>query len=285
VKPFGPGNRQEARCFPAPRRGETYVSQEKSPPRFYCLMMSCLSLLIFVATISGHCWAGDFIIAVDIGHTINSPGATSARDVPEYRFNQNIGALLHQQLLRDKRFKRAFIINETGDDISLAARAAIANQRGAHLLVSIHHDSVEPKDLSPWQCQGKILPYCDKFAGYSVYYSEKNGNPLNSLIFAVILGSEMLKSGFCPALHHAEKFTGADKALIDKTRGIYKYNNLVVLKKAKMPAVLFECGVIKNRNEELQLSDPQYQHRLVAALFKAIKLFCSQSDSMKSSRN
>ncbi len=242
----------------------------------YYLIMYCLSFLMFATMISGNCWAEDFIIAIDIGHTINSPGATSARGLPEYRFNQNIGTLLHQQLLQDKRFKRSFIINETGDDISLSARAAIANQQGAHLLVSIHHDSVEPKDLSQWLYQGQIMPYCDKFTGYSLFYSEKNGSPLNSLIFAVILGSEMLQSRFCPTLHHAEKFRGEDKDLIDKTRGIYKYNNLVVLKKAQMPAVLFECGIIKNRNEELQLGDPQYQHKLVAALFNAIKLYFSQ---------
>ena len=242
----------------------------------YYLIISCLSFLIFGTTIIGDCWAGDFVIAIDIGHTINTPGATSARGVPEYLFNQNIGTLLHKQLLQDMRFKRSFIINETGDDISLPARAAIANRQGAHLLVSIHHDSVEPKDLSQWLCQGRILPHCDKFTGYSIFYSDKNGSPLNSLIFAVILGSEMLQSRFCPTLHHAEKFTGGDKDLIDKTRGIYKYNNLVVLKKANMPAVLFECGIIKNRNEELQLCDLQYQYKLVAALFNAIKIFCSQ---------
>jgi hypothetical protein len=32
----------------------------------------------------------------------------------------------------------------------------------------------------------------------------------------------MLHNGFCPTLHHAEKFTGGDKELIDITRGIYK---------------------------------------------------------------
>ena len=238
-----------------------------------------------MTTISGDCWAEDFIIAIDIGHTINTPGATSARGVPEYLFNQNIGTLLHQQLRRDMRFKDSFIINETGEDISLSARAAIANQRGAHLLVSIHHDSVHPKDLSQWLCQGKILPHCDKFTGYSIFYSEKNRSPLNSLIFAVILGSEMLQSRFCPTLHHAEYFRGGDKDLIDKTRGIYKYNNLVVLKEANMPAVLFECGIIKNRNEELQLSDPQYQHKLVAALFNAIKIFISQPNIIESLHN
>jgi N-acetylmuramoyl-L-alanine amidase len=101
----------------------------------------------------------------------------------------------------------------------------------------------------------------------------------------VILGSEMLQSRFCPTLHHAEYFRGGDKDLIDKTRGIYKYNNLVVLKEAKMPAVLFECGIIKNRNEELILGDPEYQHKMVTALFKAIKLFCSQPNMIESSQN
>ena len=72
---------------------------------FYYLIMYCLSFLILVTTISGDCWAEDFIIAIDIGHTINTPGATSARGVPEYLFNQNIGTLLHQQLRRDMRFK------------------------------------------------------------------------------------------------------------------------------------------------------------------------------------
>jgi N-acetylmuramoyl-L-alanine amidase len=252
---------------------------------FYYLIMYCLSFIIFVTTISYDCWAEDFIIAIDIGHTINSLGAISARGVPEYLFNQNIGTLLHKQLIRDIRFKRSFIINETGEDISLSARAAIANQRGAHLLVSIHHDSVQPKDLSQWLCQGRIMDHCDKFTGYSIFYSEKNESPLNSLIFAVILGSEMLQSRFCPTLHHAEKFTGGDKDLIDKTRGIYKYNNLVVLKEANMPAVLFECGIIKNRNEELQLGNPHYQDKLVAALFNAIKMFVSQPNLIEPLRN
>jgi N-acetylmuramoyl-L-alanine amidase len=264
---------------------ETDMSQNKSAPRLYYVIICCLSWLILVTTISGDCWAEDFVIAIDIGHTINSPGAISARGVPEFLFNQNIGIRLHRQLLRDKRFKGSFIINESGEDISLPARAAVANQRGAHLLVSIHHDSVHTKDLSQWLCQGSLMPYCDKFTGYSLFYSEKNRRPLSSLIFAVILGSEMLQSGFCPTLHHAEYFRGGDKDLIDKTRGIYKYNNLVVLKEAHMPAVLFECGIIKNRNEELILGDPEYQHKLVTALCQAIKLFCSQPNIIESVQN
>jgi len=240
----------------------------------FFLILSCL----FLGTaISADCRAGDFKVAVDIGHTPNNPGAISARGVPEYLFNRHIAALLYQKLLRDPRFKGSFLINESGDDVSLPARAAIANRQGAALFVSIHHDSVEPKDLSYWRYQGKSLARCDKFAGYSIFYSEDNGKPLQSLIFAVILGSEMLRQGFCPTLHHAEKFTGGDKDLIDRIRGIYKYNRLVVLRTTHMPAVLFECGVIKNSCEEVQLSNAAYQHRMVEALFKAIQMYAHQA--------
>jgi N-acetylmuramoyl-L-alanine amidase len=239
---------------------------------FY-VMIYVLSFFLLGTTLGGECGAGDFRIALDIGHTRKTAGAISARGVPEYLFNKNIATLLHRKLRQDQRFKRSYIINETGDDISLSARAAIANRLGADLLVSIHHDSVEPKDLSHWFYQGKIMPHCDKFTGYSIFYSDKNGNPVHSLIFAVILGSEMLQSGFCPTLHHAEKFTGGDKDLIDKIRGIYKYNKLVVLKNTDMPAVLFECGIIKNRNEELQLSNSKYQQKLVYTLYHAIEKY------------
>ncbi len=242
----------------------------------FFLMMFGLSFLFMGTAISSECWAEDFKIAIDIGHSANSPGAISARGVPEYLFNKNIGTLLHKNLVQDMRFKDSFIINETGDDLPLSARAAIANRQGAALFISIHHDSVEPKDLSFWLYKGDLMPHCDKFTGYSVFYSEENGSPLNSLIFAIVVGSEMLRHGFCPTLHHAEKFTGGDKDLIDRTRGIYKYNQLIVLKTTTMPAILFECGLIKNRNEELQLSNSEYQRNIVNALLNAIKIYSSQ---------
>jgi N-acetylmuramoyl-L-alanine amidase len=83
----------------------------------------------------------------------------------------------------------------------------------------------------------------------------------------------MLHNGFCPTLHHAEKFTGGDKDLIDRIRGIYKYNQLVVLKSTNMPAVLFECGIIKNQYEELQLCNSAYQHKIADTILRAIKKY------------
>ena len=94
-------------------------------------MIYVLSFWFLGVSLSNECWGGDFKVAIDIGHTRTSPGAISARGVPEYLFNKNIGTLLYITLLKDKRFKDSFIINETGDDISLLARATIANSQGA----------------------------------------------------------------------------------------------------------------------------------------------------------
>ena len=245
------------------------------------LMMWALALFLLGTTLSDTGWAREFRLAIDIGHTPKSPGATSARGVPEYLFNKNIATRLYKKLKQDKRFKGSFLINESGDNISLATRAAIAQRRGADLLLAIHHDSVYPEDLSYWLHQGKTLPYCDKFAGYSIFYSEKNGRPLDSLRFAIVLGTAMRRAGFCPTLHHVKHFTGGDKDLMDKTRGIYKYNQLIVLKNSTMPAVLFECGIIKNRQEELQLSHPKYQARLVETLFQAVKKYAESTKQIQ----
>lgn len=240
---------------------------------WFALSMMCIGAFFWLVTaISGECRAGEFRLAIDIGHTRKSPGAVSARGVPEYLFNKRIATLLYKKIRQDRRIK-AFIINESGENISLADRAALAQRLGADLLISIHHDSVDPEDLSYWLYRGEIRSYCDKFAGHSIFYSEKNGQPFDSLRFATVLGTEMLRAGFCPTLHHAKKFTSEDKALIDRIRGIYKYNQLIVLKKATMPAVLFECGIIKSRTEELQLLQPTYQARMADALSQAIKKY------------
>jgi N-acetylmuramoyl-L-alanine amidase len=43
-------------------------------------------------------------------------------------------------------------------------------------------------------------------------------------------------------LHHAEPVAGESRELIDRALGIYRYDELAVLRTATMPAVLFEAG-------------------------------------------
>ena len=52
--------------------------------------------------------------------------------------------------------------------------------------------------------------------------------------------------------------------------GIYRFDDLIVLKSAAMPAVLLECGVIVNRAEEAELLTEQRQQKVVAAIYEAV---------------
>ena len=173
-------------------------------------------------------------------------------------------------------FTKSFLINEDGGDISLTDRTDIANKKNADLFISIHHDSVQPHYLSPWIFEGKRLLYSDKFIGYSLFYSEKNKESEHSLTFAKITGTELVNDKFSPTLHHAEKIEGENRELIDKEKGIYRFDDLVVLKTANMPSILLEAGIIVNRKEEMFLSSPKYQKKLVSRIVMAIEEFCKE---------
>ena len=209
----------------------------------------------------------DFVIAIDIGHSPYSEGAISSRGKGEYAFNRNIAEQLEKELI-NQGFLSAFIINKEGGKISLEERPAVAKERHANLFLSIHHDSVQPYDISKWTYNGEKMSYCDKYQGHSIFFSEKNKYPEKSLIFATLIGSMFRQNNFTPTLHHADK-----RELVDREKGIYKFDDLIVLKKATMPAVLFECGVIVNRNEEILLNNPPYQRFLVLTLADAIKAY------------
>jgi len=59
------------------------------------------------------------------------------------------------------------------------------------------------------------------------------------------------------------------------TLGLYRFNDLEVLKTAPMPAALLEIGIIVNRREEQEIRDGPYHKLVAAALVKAIRGLCS----------
>jgi len=52
------------------------------------------------------------------------------------------------------------------------------------------------------------------------------------------------------------------RELLDPTAGVYRYDQLIVLKSTQMPAFLFEAGSIVNRDEELVISTPAHRRSL-----------------------
>lgn len=225
------------------------------------------------------CEREKFIVAIDIGHSSENPGSTSARGKHEYEFNREMAELLENGL-HDAGFSGASTIEHAPTAPTFEDRVAVASERNADLLISIHHDSVQPRYLKKWVVDGVKLDYTDAFQGYSVFVSRRNDHSEESEGFGRLLGLSMLRHGFTPTLHHAEPIEGESRELVDAASGVYFFDDLLILRMAGMPAVLLECGVIKNRHEELFLRAPEFRERMTKAVVFAVDGYCSTAGKL-----
>lgn len=197
-----------------------------------------------------------------MGHTLAEAGATSARGRSEFDFNLVLAERLAREL--QARRLRLRLINGDGRIASLAARAELA--AGSDFLISIHHDSVHAELLAEWDWDGTTRTYSDEHTGFALFVSRRNPDLAQSLRCASAIGARLRRLGFSPATHHAQPLFGAARPAADQSNAVHYYDNLVVLYRSTMPALLFEAGVIKHRAEELSLRDPQQQERMADAI-------------------
>jgi N-acetylmuramoyl-L-alanine amidase len=66
------------------------------------------------------------------------------------------------------------------------------------------------------------------------------------------------------------------RILVDAEAGVYRFDQLVVLRSTHMPAVLLEAGSIINRDEELLMNTPEHQTLISAAVLDAVNAFCTK---------
>ena len=205
-------------------------------------------------------------VAVDVGHTSEAFGAVSARGRVEFDFNRVLAEQVVTALaLRGIDVRR---INFDGAIASLYDRPQQA--AGADFFVSIHHDSVQAELLDEWEWQGQSLSYSDVHRGFSLFVSRNSPDLATSLACASAIGASVRRAGFPAATHHADSLAGTPRPYADEENAVHYYDNLVVLYRTTLPAVLFEAGIIKNRDEELELLDPERQARMADAVATGI---------------
>jgi N-acetylmuramoyl-L-alanine amidase len=207
-------------------------------------------------------------VALDVGHHRLKPGAMSARGKPELSFNLATARVISGVL--GKAGAEVILVNGDGTVTSLSERPALAEEKGADVFLSIHHDSVNDKYLRKWTHEGVERDHADHFRGYSVFASSKNAAAETSRALALRVGAALHGAGLRPTLHHAEPIQGENRPLLDERTGVYEFTDLVVLKSAKIPAILLECGVIIHRDEELIVQRPDYQQVIAHAVVKGL---------------
>lgn len=190
-------------------------------------------------------------VVLDTGHSPKQQGATSAGGRGEFTFNQRLARAVAHNL------KVAGIaVRQVEGEVALRDRTQSVGT--GDLFVSIHHDSIQ----QAWIDAG----WRERYAGYSVFYSEKNPQHQTSLLCARLVGRAMAQHGQTPSLYHATPIRGENRPLIDPPHSVHRYDDLIVLKSSAAPAILVEAGVIANPIEEARL----LREDTVATLSKAI---------------
>lgn len=211
--------------------------------------------------------AGGPLVVLDPGHGPDRPGAIGIRGTEELRYNDAFVALLEPRLVRAGF--RVEVTRRPGQELDLDARAARA--AGAWLLLSIHHDSAQDLLLRREDRDGKEAYRATRpIRGYSLFVSGLNPRYEASLRAAGALGRYLLALGRPPTLHHAEPIPGEDRPLLDRELGIYRFDDLRVLRLARCPAVLLEVGVLVDEVDEAYVSDPARREALADAIVRAL---------------
>lgn len=221
-------------------------------------------------------------IVIDIGHFLPNPdsvtekgrGATSARGINEFHFNRP-AALALAQALRDTLGCEVIVNNEDGKEHDLRHRTSLAHEQGADLFISVHHDAVQASQLTPWTWEGKSESYCDAVHGFSLFVSDSCGNYPQALALARRIGASLREGGRSPNIYHSRKIPGEERQLLDSLNGVYS-DRLAVLVSARMPAILIECGMLVNRDEELRLNSDAYRARTGALVASALRKWLAE---------
>jgi N-acetylmuramoyl-L-alanine amidase len=219
-----------------------------------------------------------FRLAVDVGHTDESYGATSARGAREYDFNLRLAKLIKRQLVDAGFTSTSLLVAEGKAQASLTKRVAVTNRLEPELFLSIHHDSVPDKFLQKWEYEGETLGYSDRFRGHSIFISNDNPARAASLRFATMIGEQLKARGLRYTPHYTDPIMGKrQRILVDADAGVYRYDQLRVLKETHVPAVLLEAGSIINRDEELLLNSPEHRGLIASAIEQAVESYCAST--------
>jgi len=180
----------------------------------------------------------DKLIVVDAGHGGYDPGAIGPiTKVKEKDLNLQV-ALKVNQKLKELGFK-TIMTRETDVFVDLYERADIANRNNADFFISVHHNSIDNKNIA-----GIQTLYCPSY--YSPYEQADNYPAAEAIHDALLAGAN-----------------SSDK-------GIIRRSDLVVVRETAMPAALAELGFLTNPTEEKKVATEEYQNKVAEAIANGI---------------
>ncbi|MEG0180730.1 MAG: N-acetylmuramoyl-L-alanine amidase [Peptostreptococcaceae bacterium] len=178
-----------------------------------------------------------------------SSGATGiATKKPEYKLNLEASIVL-KHILENKGYT-VFMTRESHDvNISNAERAIFANEKNVDMVIRVHADSIDNSS--------KI--------GASLLIPQKDGK-YTSRIYK--------ESSKC-----ANYIENEMKNMNINLNGIFERGDLTGFNWSEVPVVLIEMGFMSNYNEDLMMSSPEYQRKIMQTVADGVETYLKGKES------
>jgi len=208
-------------------------------------------------------------IVIDPGHGGNEDGAVGHGGLREkdltLRISRRLGELLASRLGAEVIYTR------TGDlAVPLEARAALANQAGADLFISIHANSSDDpnsRGIETYYVAPAAVPVTLPGGATGVLKPASEEYKIGE--------SRKLAAEVQQAMYHA---LGGEKGVLN--RGV-KQAPFVVLLDATMPSILAEVAFLSNSSDEQKLSTVEGQEAVADALYRGIARYLTTAKHEK----
>jgi N-acetylmuramoyl-L-alanine amidase len=225
------------------------------------------------------------VIVIDPGHGGSDYGAIGPHGSREKDIVLSISRELAKLLRADKQFK-VIMTRDRDKYVSLEDRAAVANDAGADLYISVHANASASRRPRGWNVfflapakndSARAVAQFENSVFMQELSQQSSASPADPTgdedpILTIL--NEMIMTEFQEESHDfammiAREFTrhldiparGVDQAAFFVLNGVFT------------PSVLIESGFISNRNEEKVLNTSNHQKSLARAIYNAIKQF------------
>ncbi len=214
------------------------------------------------------------IVVIDAGHGGRDPGATAVSgETSEKQLTLALARELRDRLAQRGRVRVA-LTREDDRYLTLDQRAAIARRLGATLYLSLHIDSA-PNPLARGatvyslsdvasDAEAERLTANENRAGGAVS-SEPDGS-VRGMLADLALREQMNASASL-----AERLVRKSAGRFLLRPEPHRFADFRVLRRAEVPAVLFEAGYISNTEDEALLLRADTRSAIAAALAQAIE--------------
>ncbi len=178
-----------------------------------------------------------------------SSGTTGvATKKPEYKLNLEASIVL-KNILEGKGYNVVMTRESHNVNISNSERAIFGNEKKSDMVVRIHADSLDNSSKT----------------GASILVPQKDGKYTSTIYESSNKCADLIKNEL--------------ERMNIKVNGIFERGDLTGFNWSKVPVVLIEMGFMSNYNEDLMMSNPEYQRKMMQSVADGIEIYLKDREN------